>query len=60
MHIHHRAAALLKAGLAGLTLAAAAVSCGGGGGNDEEMIEDAYSRCIDSLEFRIKPMPAEK
>ena len=30
------------------------------GGNDEEMIEDAYSRCIDSLEFRIKPMPAEK
>lgn len=30
------------------------------GGKDEEMIEDAYSRCIDSLEFRIKPMPAEK
>ncbi|MBQ5964688.1 TIGR03118 family protein [Massilia sp. ZL223] len=37
MTIHHRAAALLKAGLAGLTLAAAAVSCGGGGGDDEEM-----------------------
>lgn len=27
------------------------------GGNSEEMIEDAYARCIDSLEFRIKPMP---
>jgi len=27
------------------------------GGRDEEMIEDAYNRCCDSLEFRIQPMP---
>lgn len=29
------------------------------GGSDEEMIEDAYVRSVDSLEFRIKPLPAE-
>ncbi len=27
------------------------------GGNTSEMIEDAYLRCLDSLEIHIKPMP---
>ncbi|MFU8832998.1 MAG: ATP-grasp domain-containing protein, partial [Wenzhouxiangella sp.] len=27
------------------------------GGRDEGMIEDAYNRCCDSLEFHIQPMP---
>ena len=27
------------------------------GGEDEEMLEDAYARCIDSLPIFIKPMP---
>lgn len=27
------------------------------GGNDEEMLEDAYARCVDSLPIFIKPLP---
>jgi biotin carboxylase len=27
------------------------------GGSDREVIEDAYARCLDSLEFAIKPLP---
>ncbi len=28
------------------------------GGDDQQMLEDEYSRCIDSLTFLIKPVPA--
>lgn len=30
------------------------------GGANEEMLEDAYARCIDSLPIHIKPLPAPK
>lgn len=29
------------------------------GGRDEQMIEDAYARCCDSLKFHIQPMPEQ-